>query len=209
VLAILNSFFGNALEFQYDQESNWGRTLHVSAYVRQFLFSAAVIICWEATDLISAERDRIVTEVTWALKDFLDNQPPTTTSPDYLFYTAFMFANSLLRANVQSTRGLYALVTVLLAYRERVQDNLKLQHYLDLNHPHYRWDAFRSLIDARGIVLPRTPDSGCLPTSTLAGSQTIYENESHCLDSEAPTNDACIDIVDTTGISETTSNSVV
>ena len=196
MLAILNSFFGNALEFQYDQEGIWGRTLHISAYVWQFLFSAAVIICWEPTNLISAERDRIITEVTWALKDFLDTQPQTITPPDYLFYAAFMFANSLLRANVQPTRSLYALVTVLLAYRKRVQDNLKLQHYLDLNHPHYRWDAFCSLIDARGIVLPRTPDSGCLPTSTLAGSQIIYEIRSHCLDSEAATNDAFIKIAD-------------
>jgi len=200
VLAILNSFFGNALEFQYDQESNWGRTLHISAYVRQFIFSAAVIICWEPTDLISAERDRIITEVTWALKDFLDTQPPTTTSPDYLFYAAFMFANSLLRANVQPTRSLCTLVMVLLAYRACVQVNLKLQNYLDLDHPHYRWEAFCSLIDTRGIVLPRTPDSGCLPTSTLAGSQTIYEIGSHCLDSEATTNDAFIEIADTNDI---------
>jgi len=194
VLAILNTFFGNALEIQYDQESNWGRTLHISAYVRHFLFSAAVIICCEPTDMISAECDRIIAEVTSTLKNFLSTQPPITTSPDYLFYTAFMFANSLLRADTQPTGSLCELVMVLLDYRARVQVNEKLQNYLDLDHPHYRWDAFFSLVGARGIVPPRSPESGCLSTPTLVGSPTTPEIGSHCLDLKVPANDTVIDI---------------
>jgi len=149
---------------------------------------------------MSSECDKITAEVASALKEFLSTQPPTTTSPDYLFYTAFMFANSLLCADVQPTGSLCELIMVLLDYRARVQVNEKLQHYLHLNHHHYRWDAFSSLINIRGIVLPWAPDSGCIPTSTLAGSQIIYEIGSHCLDSEATTNDAFIEIADTNDI---------
>ena len=204
VLAILDSFFENASEIQCNQESDFGNTLHVSAYVRQFLFSTAAIICWDPTDLISVERDRILAEVTRALNSPLDTRPTFTT--DYLFYTAFMFANSLLRTDAQPTRNLRALITVLVTYRARVPVNKVLQHHLDLDHPHYRWDAFCSLVDARGIVLPRSPDSECLSTSTLVGSPTIPEIGSHRLDLEKPANDTVINMmVDMNEISETTS----
>jgi len=186
VLAILDSFFENASEIQCNQEGDLGKTLHVSPYVRQFLFSTAAIICWCPTDLISAERDRILVEVTQELNDFLDTRP--TFTADYLFYTAFMFVNSLLRTNAQPTRSLRALIMVLVAYRARVPVNKVLQHYLDLDHPHYRWDAFCSLIDARGIVLPRSPDCGYFTTSTLAESLTILETGLNCLDSQKTAN---------------------
>jgi len=201
VLAILDSFLKNALEVQCNQDSDLGNTLHLSAYVRQFLFSTAAIICWCPTDLISAERDRILAEVTQALND---TRPTFTT--DYLFYTAFMFANSLLRTEAPPTRNLRALIMVLVAYRARVPVNKVLQHHFDLDHPHYRWDAFCSLVDARGIVLPRSPDSECLSTSTLVGSPTIPEIGSHRLDLEEPANDTVINMmVDMNEISETTS----
>ena len=188
ILEILMRFFENSARDGFVEEADLGKALHLSSYLPRFLFAAATIVSKDPTESIVEKLDLIVESLTCTLEDYL-KEPPSSESnySDYFFYTAFIFANSLLRIKVQCPESLRALLKILPFYYKQVKVNRDFERHLGLNHAHCNWNAFYELIKRHGIIPPKS--------QLTRGSSMAVSELGNNTDSGVPSEDAVIDIV--------------